>query len=259
MRFRLNLYCHPKRNIIPINYLYEISGWIYSLLRKVDRDFTCWLHNTGYRVENKQFKFFTFSRLNIPRWHQHGDRLVILSDRVQLTLSFLLDEAANNFIMGLFKDQELEIADHRTRARFTVESVEALALPEFKETMSFKCMSPICVSKTVMNNHQKSAEYLHPSHPEYAERLFDNLINKYRAFGEFSNTARQQAQFDFKYKEKAKSNLIKIKADTPQETRVRGFSYLFQITAPPELLRLGYLAGFGEKNSLGFGCVGVVG
>ncbi|RLD54679.1 MAG: CRISPR-associated endoribonuclease Cas6, partial [Bacteroidetes bacterium] len=35
-------------------------------------------------------------------------------------------------------------------------------------------------------------------------------------------------------------------------------SYKFKIKAPKELLRLGYYAGFGEKNSMGFGCCEVV-
>jgi CRISPR-associated endoribonuclease Cas6 len=40
---------------------------------------------------------------------------------------------------------------------------------------------------------------------------------------------------------------------------VRGYLCEFELQAPAELLRLGFQAGFGEKNSLGFGCAEVVG
>ena len=41
---------------------------------------------------------------------------------------------------------------------------------------------------------------------------------------------------------------------TRQESKPRGYLYRFRIKAPKELIRMGYYAGFGEKNSLGFGC-----
>ena len=53
---------------------------------------------------------------------------------------------------------------------------------------------------------------------------------------------------------KPKSKLIKIKTDTPQQTHIKGFLFDFKLSAPVELMKLGYFAGFGEKNSLGFGC-----
>jgi CRISPR-associated endoribonuclease Cas6 len=37
--------------------------------------------------------------------------------------------------------------------------------------------------------------------------------------------------------------------------RVRGWMMRFQVSGPPELIRLGYDAGFGERNAQGFGMV----
>lgn len=54
-----------------------------------------------------------------------------------------------------------------------------------------------------------------------------------------------------------KSRLIKLKAYTPEETRVRGWLYEFELEAPVEIQELGFYARFGEKNSMGFGCVKV--
>ena len=50
-----------------------------------------------------------------------------------------------------------------------------------------------------------------------------------------------------------RSKLITIKRNTPHETKVRGFLYSFKLKAPLDIHRIGYYAGFGEKNSMGFG------
>ena len=57
---------------------------------------------------------------------------------------------------------------------------------------------------------------------------------------------------------KPKSRLITIKANTPHESKLRGYLFDFKIKAPAEVIKLGYYAGFGEKNSLGFGCCEVI-
>jgi CRISPR-associated endoribonuclease Cas6 len=46
---------------------------------------------------------------------------------------------------------------------------------------------------------------------------------------------------------------IKIKAFTPEETKIIAYDFDFEITAPPELIQLGIIAGFGGENALGFG------
>ena len=55
-----------------------------------------------------------------------------------------------------------------------------------------------------------------------------------------------------------KSVLITIKANTPQQTKVRGYRYDFEITLPIELMRLLYDCGIGEKNSMGFGMIKII-
>jgi CRISPR-associated endoribonuclease Cas6 len=40
-------------------------------------------------------------------------------------------------------------------------------------------------------------------------------------------------------------------------TKIRGYQAPFTVTGPPELLRIGYACGFGDRNSQGFGMVEV--
>ena len=53
------------------------------------------------------------------------------------------------------------------------------------------------------------------------------------------------------------SKLITIKQGRSDETKVRGFMCPLTIEGNPELIKLAYESGLGEKNSLGFGMLGL--
>jgi len=263
MRLRLNLQVNQQHKTLPLNYQYPVSAWIYQRIAVADMDFASWLHNTGYRIRNKNFKLFTFSNLDIPKRKIERDRLIVLSSDAKLIISFHVDKAAENFIIGLFQNQKFEIGDRISKAQFQVETVESLPVPEFRAEMQFRCLSPVCVSRTVIRKGKKMPEYLSPEHPEFERIFFDNLIFKYLAARNGSSveeekSVHESSEFKLTLLGKSKSRLITIKTGQPQQTRVRGYFFRFRITAPPELLRFGYQAGFGEKNSLGFGCVEVI-
>ncbi len=264
MRLKLTLHVQDQNPILPLNYQYPVSAWIYKILNSADADFTEWLHNTGYTVGHRHFKLFTFSNLTISRYKRKNDRLKILSPEVLLHLSFFIDKAAENFITGLFMNQEFVIGDSFDIARFYVQTVESLPLPNFQDNMEFKCLSPICLSRTVERNGRKLPEYISPDDSQYQQYFFDNLINKYKSTLNHKYNAAPvgddylQNVGKLEILSPSKSRLLTIKEGTSQQSRVRGYLYRFRITAPPELISFGYLAGFGEKNSLGFGCVEAV-
>ena len=59
--------------------------------------------------------------------------------------------------------------------------------------------------------------------------------------------------FTFKLLSAPKARLLHIK-----QTKVKGYLFDFELMAPKDLMRLGFLGGFGEKNSsLGMGMVGI--
>ncbi|HKI45477.1 MAG TPA: CRISPR-associated endoribonuclease Cas6 [Balneolales bacterium] len=257
MRVKLILGITDTSRNLPINYQYEFSAWIYKTLHYGDPTFARWLHDHGYTEGKRSFKLFSFSNLDVDRFKINGDRFQIVSDEARLILTFHIDEAIQHFVTGLFRHNAFTIGDRKSQVDFEVKSVEMLHPPEFTDTMRFRTLSPVCISRPVENNGKLTAEYLAPGHPEYSRRFFENLLTRYRS----SQQQYQQLSKSFELLESSdnpKSRLIKIKADTPQETRVRGYLYDFECSAPAELLRFGYEAGFGEKNSLGFGCVEVI-
>lgn len=259
MRFKLTLIPIDEA-VIPINYQYELSAWIYNLINKSDSRFGRWLHETGYTKNGvKKFRLFTFSNLQIGHLKVHADRMEIFSEKVYLHLSFFPVEIPAVFISGLFSEQRFVLGDKYSRARFDVKMVEKLPEPAFSGEMSFKCLSPLLVSDSIDGNN---AQYLAPDAPNYALQLKKNLLNKIVAYNEHHNTdlaVPQDFDFEFEPNGKARSRLVTIKAHTRDQSKLRGYIFNFKLKAPPEIMRIGYYAGFGEKNALGFGCVEIGG
>lgn len=259
MRFLLTLTV-KRGSILPLNYQYPISSWIYKCINRADSDFALFLHEQGYRgaKSGKPFKFFTFSKLDIPKREIYEDRLIVQSSEVFLILSFLVEQAAEKFVAGVFQHQHAGIGDKKSQVDFEVTHIEARPVPVSSE-MVIRTTSPIVVSKPMMELGKKmKAKFLSPKEEEYKDYFLQNLIRKYESYAHFTGnsiSADHAEAMDWSLeKGRVKSNLETIKAGTPAETKVRGYDYSFRLVAPVPIMRIGLLAGFGEKNSLGFGC-----
>lgn len=259
MRFRLTMDVDKgSGNVLPVNYQYELSSWIYRVLNSGNRTFTGWLHERGFNVSGKAFRLFTFSGITVPKYRIDEDRLAILEGPLSMIISFVPVSSMKYFIRGLFKDQQMKLGDRKSSVLLNVHSVEQLPVQEFDESHRFRCLSPIVISHR-QREKDKYARYLGPEDEGYGSFVAGNLMEKYHAYDNgMSREDRITDDLVFKSESKARSKLIAIKQGTPQETKIRGFLYDFTVMGPPELIRLGYYAGFGEKNSLGFGCVDVM-
>ncbi len=256
MRFKIILIPDKKTfgDRIPLNYQYECSAVIYKILSQSDEAYSQWLHDNGFRMEGKQFKLFTFSRLKVDKWKIQGAYLQILSDKVEWEISFLPERSTQEFIQGLFKEQSFELGDRNAKVRFTVQGIELIPSPVFTQTMQFECLTPVCLN---YKRDDGGYNYIDPEHVAAPELIKQNLLNKFEAYkGEAF--IQNSIPFDFKVLSKPKSSLITIKANTPEETRIRGFHCRFQLTAPAELMKIMYESGIGGKNSIGFGMVKAV-
>lgn len=261
MRFLIKLQILPSSaNILPINYQYELSSVIYKLLNQGDNVFAEWLHSNGFNSLNKKFKFFVFSMLNFPTMKVENQNIQILSDEISFKISFLLDEIAEPFIYGVFKNREFSIGDKFNKVSFFVSSIERMNDVKFNNNAIFKTISPLVVSH-FFNQNQFHPTYIPPDNPNFADLLFQNLINKIVVASKYSpkfKSFTSEADLKFELLTDFKQKLIKIKTDTPHQTMIKGYMFHFSLTAPQQLLEIAYYAGCGEKNSLGFGCVEIV-
>ena len=268
MRFKLDLKLNKNifGNLIPISYQYELSAWIYNVIAKSNALYATWLHDNGFCDFNKRFKMFTFSNI-FPRMKATGDRLIIRHDASYIFLSFLPEKSTEEFIIGVFLENEFTLGDYNSRVQFRVEGIEILPSPTFTGISTnmhesnrallststgheFRTLSPICISTKREND---SIEYVSPENEGYGRMLINNLKEKYLAF--YGKPFEGDESFEFELLSHAKSRLITIKANTPEMTKVKGFHFNFRLKADTTLMHLMYEAGLGEKNSIGFGMV----
>jgi CRISPR-associated endoribonuclease Cas6 len=96
---------------------------------------------------------------------------------------------------------------------------------------------------------------LRPSDPDFSERVRANLIGKYCALHSHAPTDDDlELVFDAEYLARHRgTKLIEYKG-----INIVGAFAPFTLRAAPDLLRLAWDAGLGEKNAAGFGMIEVM-
>lgn len=270
MRLKIRFKISGEKQLMPLNNQYPISAWIYKVINKADKQFAQMLHENGYKTETgKQFKLFTFSKINFPpktwRIMPKTDRMQIWSRNAYLIISFQLPEQTEKFVIGLFKEQKAFIGDKKSGIKMEVESVEALRQADLfeqnlnieQEAISVKLKSETAIVLGVNIEEEDNEQYVSPLHPEYKTLFLQSLLDKYKTAGKKGISI---DDLDFVVgKISSKTSMQTIKAFTPAETKVRGFNYEFELKAPKEVIEVGLNSGFGNMCSLGFGFCEVVG
>ncbi len=160
--------------------------------------------------------------------------------------STAVPEIAEAFITGLLKSPEVELWGER----FVVEEVKALAEPEKLSGRKFVTLSPIAVTTKRVQLGKLRSYDLGPDEPEFYGLIRENLREKYvHIFG-----SSPPEEFEMKVLN-AKPKRFEVKPGIFQVA----WHLVFRAWGDEDLLKAGYLAGFGEKNSIGFGMVKVDG
>ncbi len=279
MRFELTLNRTTRQRMLPMDYQYYISAWVYKVLKQADRDFAGFLHEKGYgQSETKLYKLFCFSRLNFgkPRLWKEKKLFEISEHQISLQVSFDVNEAASNFIKGLFLSQEFYLGDKFNGIDFKVTGVEALPEPIFAETMQYRLQTPWVVSLKTEND--KHPQYLKPFEKDFYELSVKHMAEKYQ---NTKGKVLDGSTFGFKLKTGVNEHGIPLyrkpepakwleesrgwkragflmKPGTPEESRIVGNLFDFELSAPVEVHRMIWNAGASEKSSSGFGWVEVL-
>lgn len=266
MRLKITFNLKGNRQVMPLNYQYPLSSWIYNILAGGDDEFAKIMHDEGYHLKNgKTFKLFTFSKLYFPQGTYRiipaSDRMELWSRKAWLKVAFQMPLQAEKFIMGLFRDQKAAIGDIISHITMEVGSVEAIKEPEIKtETVKIRCLSPVVVAENQPGH--KHETYLSPAENNYDSLFFHNLLDKHKILSdEFGGidpfTENNLLKFEC-LTEKPRGKMQVIKAFTPEQVKVRGYMFDFALTAPSALIRTGLNSGFGAMNAMGFGCGEIV-
>jgi CRISPR-associated endoribonuclease Cas6 len=254
MRIRLTLKPAAGNSVIPVNYQYYISSFIYHTIRSSDSDYSRWLHDCGFMSGNKSFKFFTFSLLNIPSMQIENNHIRILSERVSFIISMLSLESLNHLIIGIFDNCRLYLKNTHFRILFA----EKIPDPVFKNEMTFKTISPIIVSRKTVYNGKQSEYYIKPTEEDFTDFLKKNLEEKYITYcTHLGIKITDHGVDELNVLESGKSKLITIREGTRNETKVKAFPVKFRIKGNKDILKIAYESGAGKLCSQGFGCLAV--
>lgn len=110
-----------------------------------------------------------------------------------------------------------------------------------------------------MRDEQNRVRYL-GLEDDWSEIVKRNLIRKYIAlYGREPADSRLQWEWDEEYiAEQAKRNRRpSVLIEVSEGIKVRGWLVPFTVEASKELIEIGYEAGFGKSNAMGFGLAGI--
>jgi CRISPR-associated endoribonuclease Cas6 len=265
MRLKILLQCVSKPSVIPINYNYQFSAAIYLLLKFGSPEFSQFLHDNGYKIDNKNFKLFTFA----VRLHKYeilvngnftGSHFKLISPCIDLIISSpLVDSFIKNFVIGTFEKQKVYITHPEYVTKFIIKGVELIPDPEFTNEMKFRLLNPLVLSTMIEKNGKLIPYYFRLGDEGLVENLRQNLIRKYNLlYNKTIDIKEFEFEFDqehIKKKNGVVSKLITIGEGSRNESKVKGIMCDFRIKTNPELIKVGYECGFGGKNSMGFGFV----
>ncbi len=226
-----------KSQVLPLNYSYHLASMNYRAIERGDSTLSLYLH------QPRKIKLFTFSRLMAKKRKIEGENFIVEGEAVY-EFSSPKKEIIVALVNGLLEKPEVEIAN----ASFAVSSIEVLKERKIKGNETFVTLSPISVTTVKGNNGYRKTIDLYPDEPKFYENLKKNLIKKYiAAYGKEPENKELEIEVV-----KAKPKRIKIK-----NTYHRCTEMVFKARGSADLLKIGYEAGFGERNSMGFGMVKV--
>ena len=231
---------------IPINYNNILQAII---LKHLPKEMARFYHDDGYSLGKRRFKLYTFSNLlgeyNIYR-HDNRYRISFFNN-----VNFYISSPFSDFIreMGdrFLESKKITIGN----TNFPVLSVNMILDPKFDEKIKIETISPITIYSTfTTSDNKKKTYYYSPHDTDYSKIIGANLNHKYKS------VYNKDINFD---------SFSITQANTPKKEikRYKGFiieaySGEFILKGDSKLLKMGYDAGLGGKNSQGFGCFRII-
>ncbi len=247
MRIRLTFRALREHTGIPLNYNHAVSGLIYKTVAESSPAFAEELHERGFTAENRQFKLFTFSRVETKDAFvdRRTSRIVLNNPYIKLQVSSPVDEFLNNFVRGLFAKESF----HIDKSEFVLADSETLDAPQFYEEMQFRALSPVTEA---VRNETGEVVFLHPEQ-DWSPVITRNLQRKHEAFyGASLPHAEVAWSWDKSYFTDERSHKKASKLIDVRGIKIRGWLAPFTVKGSVELINLGYETGFGNRNSMGF-------
>lgn len=246
----MNIQFSFDKLILPINYNHIIQAFILQLIN--DAEYRKFIHNQGYLYNKRSYKMFSFSRLNGEFKINPQDKTIEFFENVNLKISSLDENIIRYVADSLLFKSEFELINQK----IYVKKIEYKDEEIHNNHLQIKTLSPITVYSTIQKDSSKKTIYYSPSEKEFSKLIIENLKSKYLAFYKLDKEkAPFNENFVIKEKNGSKSKLV---ITYYKNFIIKGWHGLFEIKGDPRLLKIGYDAGFGAKNSQGFGLVEIL-
>ncbi|AER65981.1 CRISPR-associated protein, Cas6 family [Thermovirga lienii DSM 17291] len=250
LRLRVKFKIKPG-STIDFNYQWHITAMVYKVLSVSAPEFSKQLHDSGYpHLAGPDFKFFTFSTLWAGRGATTvvGKRLCFESDSLLWRFDTPVAVVSSLLAEGLMSLGEVRIGSLNAEVGQIIDE----PMPDFSDGFAtFSCISPLVSS---VPDAKLGHKYLDPKDNQFWEVLRGNLIKKWETLYRKPFQGEVKLQPDWEYiKTRKTSKLISLKG----RYLIRGHLVPFAVEGAPQIIALGYSAGFGGRNSLGFGMVEV--
>jgi CRISPR-associated endoribonuclease Cas6 len=226
-----------------------VQGFLYKNLR--DREYSEFLHQTGFWHGRKQFRLFTFSRLLAPFIFYKDQGIIAFRPPIHLIISSPLEP----FITDLAETLITSDWGFLGGSVVEVKSITVEKEIAFGDRVQIKMLSPTVAYSTVnLENNRKRTEYYSPWQARFQEITRSNLLAKYQVlYGESPSNDEFRIIPNGNQEQRFKA-VINYKG-----TYIVGYNGIYWLKGNPELIKVAYDTGLGSKNSQGFGCWEVVG
>lgn len=242
---RLKIRCKPhKQLILPIHYQQILQGFIYSSIK--DEIFSEFLHKSGFFNGKRNFKLFTFSRLEGKYEIDYKSKKIIFKEEVVWYISSILPEFIQEVGNTLLTSNSLQLNNQ------PIEIIE-LSYNDSKnedDIIKVKTISPITIYSTYeTGDGKKITQYFGPSDPVFSYLIEENMKKKFVAFfnKELDNSGFSILPIKIGQKDKV---ITRFKG-----TIINAWSGIYELRGNPTVLDFAYKVGVGGRNSQGFGMV----
>lgn len=235
---RLKIVFEPKKDIlIPLHYNHIIQKEIYSLL---DEKYSIFLHDEGFRYNDKNFKLFTFSRMVIENKEILKNSIRIKPGYIYLTISSIDERFIFDLIDGLLKKKCFDLKE----GKLCLKDIYAKKDYRYKK-ISGLTISPVVVTKP---SQTKNMAFHSPQDTDFIISIKNNLLYKYKAFYKDDYCGK----LDVKILDENKiKKVVSFYKRWPYDAYLGGFI----IEGDDEIVDIAYSCGIGSKNAQGFGCI----
>ncbi|MFD3157083.1 CRISPR-associated endoribonuclease Cas6 [Haloimpatiens sp. FM7330] len=228
---------------LPIQYNHILQALILKMLG--NEEYQTFLHDEGYGFKKRNYKLYTFSRLQGKFKILKDINKIMFFDRVSLLISSYDEKFFKLVVNNNIHRDSLKILGKDIE----INNIEASFFNVKDNELKVYTKSPITVYSTFKIDEKNKTYYYSPYEKEFSEMIRKNLINKYIAFH-----GKEPEDTDFSIeiskRRKPKESVIVYKGIV-----IKAWNGEFILKGSTELLNLAYKAGIGSKNSQGFGCL----